>query len=94
MKASTEFLRRSEFDLTIDSSSTIRSGKSRATKIWSGVYQSLLSLFVGQSEPRIWQSIDRTGATVWHVHDPANGYSAYFGSETEVRIWLDQRYYF
>jgi hypothetical protein len=94
MKASTEFLRRSEFDLTINSSSTIRSSKSRATKIWSGVFQSLLSIFVSQSEPRIWQSLDRTGTMVWHVYDPANGHSACFGSETEVRVWLDQRYYF
>jgi hypothetical protein len=46
---------------------------------------------VGSEEPQIWQS-DRAGSSVWHVYDPVTNQTSVFPSESEVRVWLDQRY--
>lgn len=48
-------------------------------------------------EPRIWTSIIKSGPhagqTQWHVYDPLTHHRAVLSSETDVRVWLDQRYY-
>ena len=51
------------------------------------------SLFVNQNEPNIQKKRDRHGNSYWQVHDYKNNKSLTFGSDKEVRIWLEQRYY-
>ena len=46
----------------------------------------------GSTEPQIWQSCDRAGSSFWQVYDPVADQTSVFQSETEVRVWLDQRY--
>ncbi|HIK55559.1 MAG TPA: hypothetical protein IGS37_10410 [Synechococcales cyanobacterium M55_K2018_004] len=57
------------------------------------VGRSLLRWLSGDSEPRVWQTCDRQGHTIWHLYDPATQGKTQFGSEAEVRAWLEQRYY-
>jgi hypothetical protein len=59
-------------------------------KIW----QHLVKFIVSSSELQVWQETDRHGQTFcWHAYDPATGHSACFGSEDEVRMWIEQSYY-
>lgn len=45
------------------------------------------------NEPKITQQFDRQGrSTGWRVFDPETGYTIAFGSEVEVRLWLEHRY--
>jgi hypothetical protein len=53
----------------------------------------LIQLIVGTHEVQIWQVNDRAGNVYWRVYDPATKASTSFGSSSEVRIWLEQRYY-
>ncbi|HEY9700778.1 MAG TPA: hypothetical protein V6D10_26225 [Trichocoleus sp.] len=46
----------------------------------------------GSSEPQIQFKRDRLGNHFWRVYDPTTNQSTSFSSETEVRIWLEQRY--
>lgn len=63
---------------------------SRFNRIWQAFTQALFS----SNEPRVWQKVDRQGQTIaWFVYDPTIARSICFGSELEVRLWLEQRYY-
>ncbi|MBF2025890.1 MAG: hypothetical protein IGS48_03870 [Oscillatoriales cyanobacterium C42_A2020_001] len=42
---------------------------------------------------RVWQRRDRRGDAVWHGYDPTNGDYVSFGTEDEIRSWIEQRYY-
>lgn len=45
------------------------------------------------AEPKIFQKCDRAGNLYFVVYDPKSGQRLTLGSEREVRIWLEQRYY-
>ncbi len=45
-----------------------------------------------RDEPKITQCRDRKGNLYYQVYDPTTHRSASFGSESEVRWWLEQRY--
>ena len=45
-------------------------------------------------EPQVWQNFDRHGnSSGWQVFDPVTGRTTAFGSDLEVRLWLDQQFY-
>ncbi|WP_404789863.1 hypothetical protein [Altericista sp. CCNU0014] len=48
---------------------------------------------VQTSEPKVSHKRDRQGHLYYQVYDPLSGVSASFGSEAEIRAWLEQRYY-
>jgi uncharacterized protein YaeQ len=44
-------------------------------------------------EPQVWRKVDRQGQTIyWNVYDPKSGRTGQFGSEMEVRMWLEDLY--
>lgn len=45
------------------------------------------------SEVRVWQKRDRAGHPGWHGYDPISGDYVCFGTEDEIRSWIEQRYY-
>ena len=45
-----------------------------------------------RDEPKITQCRDRQGNLYYQVYDPVTNRSDSFGSESEVRWWLEQRY--
>lgn len=45
------------------------------------------------AEPEVWQSVDSSGQTWWHVYSPRTGERADLASEDEVCIWLEQSFY-
>lgn len=44
-------------------------------------------------EVRVWQRRDRLGHVGWHGYDPTTGDYVCFGTEDEIRSWIEQRYY-
>lgn len=62
--------------------------------LMKNTWQHFLTLLVHSSELQVWQESDRQGRTFsWHAYDPLTGRSACFGSEEEMRIWIEQSYY-
>ncbi|MGJ3248472.1 MAG: hypothetical protein ACFE0I_20615 [Elainellaceae cyanobacterium] len=45
------------------------------------------------SEPHVWQTQNDAGQTVWSAYDPSNGREIHGVSESEMRIWLEERHY-
>ncbi len=59
----------------------------------SRLLQQVVASLTKAPEPRIGRVKDSFGKTAWCVYDPITGQSARLASETEVRIWLEERYY-
>ncbi|NJM78092.1 MAG: hypothetical protein HC852_22875 [Acaryochloridaceae cyanobacterium RU_4_10] len=57
------------------------------------VKKAIAAWIVQTSEPKVSQRRDRKGRTYYQVYDPGSNTSAAFGSEAEIRAWLEQRYY-
>ena len=55
--------------------------------------QWLLAAATGSSDPIVRQRRDRHGQTYYTIYDPISQRRTTCASETEVRAWLDQRYY-
>ena len=51
------------------------------------------SLTTNRNEPYIKRKSDRYGNLYWQIYDYQTNKSYTFGSELEVRAWLEQRYY-
>lgn len=64
--------------------------------VWTAIGKLVQLLFThaaNSADPQISHKRDRQGRLIWYVYDPATHQSAQFSSESEVRSWLDQRYY-
>lgn len=61
-----------------------------AAKILTNIGHSLL---VPKNELQVEQKRDRHGNSFWQVYDPTNKKSYTFGSDREVRSWIEKRYY-
>jgi len=60
---------------------------------WQRWGQALFRYFLGAKEPRIVTKIDRDGHLFYEVYDPIDRRHHTFGSEHDVRVWLEERYY-
>ncbi len=49
----------------------------------------IMGLTLLATQPQIKQKCDRDGQSYWQIYDPASGHFTLLGSETEVRIWLE-----
>jgi hypothetical protein len=57
------------------------------------LFQWVLNTAAGSAEPQITQKRDRAGNLYFKVYDPSSGESMSFGSEREIRTWIEQRYH-
>jgi hypothetical protein len=53
----------------------------------------IVEYFNSQPEIKVWQRQDRFGNDYWEVYDPNTHRSASFGSEEEVRIWIEELFH-
>ncbi|MEH2237982.1 hypothetical protein [Nostoc sp.] len=59
-------------------------------KLW----QHFVIWMASGSDLQVWPESDwRGNISSWHAYDPITGRSACFGSEEEMRIWIDKCYY-
>ncbi|MDX2212787.1 MAG: hypothetical protein SFY66_05800 [Oculatellaceae cyanobacterium bins.114] len=79
-----------------DSNSTLSAQKPFVKSGLAASVSQTVSNFVahlsGTSEPQIWQTQDQAGDILWNVYDPSTHQTSVFHSETEVRVWIDERY--
>jgi hypothetical protein len=74
----------------------VRAGRSRPalsarlSDLWQGV---LSHLSISTAEPRTWTSLTADGQTLWNAYDPVSGKTIRHASDSEVRTWLEERYY-
>lgn len=62
-------------------------------QLWHKVKQGCEDWLATRNEPKVTQQFDRQGRSLgWRVFDPETGYTISFGSELEVRLWLEHRY--
>lgn len=54
--------------------------------------RTLMHQLTGSSEPRVWQTHDAYGQTLWNANDPTTSRTIRNASENEIRIWLEERY--
>jgi len=58
------------------------------------LWQHLVIWMNSSSDLQVWQELDHRGHTsCWHAYDPITGRSVCFGSEEEMRVWIDKCYY-
>ncbi len=57
------------------------------------IWQHFIYVVSSHNELQVWQKTDRYGNTYWQAYDPVTGRSTSLGSEDEMRIWIEQRYY-
>ena len=62
-------------------------------KYLAAIYDFWLDIITVKTEIQVQRKCDRQGNIYWLVFDPVTGYSSCFSSESEVRIWIEQRYY-
>lgn len=58
-------------------------------QIWHHVVYSITH----PTEPHISHRSDGAGNSYFKIYDPTTGKSGAFGSEQEIRAWLDQHHY-
>ncbi|KPQ34551.1 MAG: hypothetical protein HLUCCA11_14725 [Phormidesmis priestleyi Ana] len=70
--------------------STLKGIETQLKKMW----KALALQMSDASAPHIWQTQDATGEIFWNAQDPTSGRTIRHASETEMRIWLEERYRF
>ncbi len=55
--------------------------------------RNLCAALLKSNELQVHQHRDRKGNTWWRAFDPVTDESVSFGSEAEMRSWIEQRYY-
>ncbi|MDX2244463.1 MAG: hypothetical protein NW224_27635 [Leptolyngbyaceae cyanobacterium bins.302] len=72
-----------------NTSSLIARLNSVMTQFWNNIWDWIVT----HDDPKVRERFDRQGRRIgWQVFDPETGYTISFGSELEVRLWLEHRY--
>jgi hypothetical protein len=56
------------------------------------ILQALVAKLSSSNDPQIKLHYNFKGQEYWNVHDPMTGKTATLMDESEVRVWLEQRY--
>jgi hypothetical protein len=60
---------------------------------WKQLWNGWVRILKPSSDPSVTQKRDRSGHQSFEVYDPMTQKYGEFGSELEIRAWLEQRYY-
>ncbi len=52
-------------------------------------WQQVVQAWSNPPELRVWQRRDRSGQVHWYTYDPYTNQSASFGSEADVKAWIN-----
>ncbi|MEB3355587.1 MAG: hypothetical protein VKK04_02485 [Synechococcales bacterium] len=55
-------------------------------------WREFLNFLTPSPDPRISTFTNAHGETIWRVYDPVSQQAASLSSESELRVWLEQRY--
>lgn len=85
-----ELIQPSDLERSTPNSPNRLSGAQSRLSAWG---RTLLKYFLGSKEPQIATKRDLDGHVYYVVFDPVDRRRYMFGSEHEVRVWLEGRYY-
>ncbi|MUL35422.1 hypothetical protein BWI75_03380 [Gloeocapsopsis sp. AAB1 = 1H9] len=71
--------------------------KAKYTNVFAplkSIWQQVINYLNAKHELQVWQSSDRDGHTWWNAYDPITGRTTKRNSETEMRAWIEERYYY
>lgn len=66
---------------------------SSTSQVFSNLWQALREMIARCAEIQVWQKSDRQGNLYWHGYNPHNGDYVSFGTEAEIRMWIEEHYY-
>ena len=81
------------WELELITDPIVNSEKSRLITWLNDLWWALARSLTIAHEPKVWESKDWFGNTVWNVYLPKTGQTVRFSSEAEVRIWLEEHLY-
>jgi len=61
--------------------------------MWQKMWQSLINVMSTSSELQVWHTVGHGGHGCWHAYHPVTRRSQSFGTEAEMRMWIEQQYY-
>jgi hypothetical protein len=93
MKMTAKFVERYPISLTEYWELEGFSRKQKPESLVSRIFQTLIAKLSSSTEPQIKLRYSPSGHEYWHVYDPTTGKAATFTAETDVRVWLEQRYH-
>ena len=67
--------------------------ESSLLRVIKSCWQSFTKYVSSSSDLQVWQASDRKGNKYWQAYDPIKNRSVAFGSEIEMRMWIEQYYY-
>jgi len=70
--------------------------KAKRTDVFApikSIWQQVVNYLNATNELQVWQSSDRNGRTWWNAYDPITGRTTKRDSESEMRTWIEERYY-
>jgi hypothetical protein len=56
------------------------------------IWQKLILLLTSSSELQVWSNCNENSEISWHAYDPITRRYACFGSEDDMRAWIEQRF--
>lgn len=62
-------------------------------RVIKSCWQSFTKYVSSSSQLQVWQTSDCNGNKYWQAFDPIKNRSVCFGSEAEMRMWIEQYYY-
>jgi hypothetical protein len=93
MKPSEICLFRERLEVIFSQSEEKRVKNPKSFSALKTIWQHFSTILTKSNELRVWQRTDRFGNTWWNAYDPATGRSTSVTSESEMRIWIEERYY-
>ncbi|GAB4142620.1 MAG: hypothetical protein Fur0046_19250 [Cyanobacteria bacterium J069] len=68
---------------------TERTWKAMLNELW----QMAIARLDVSGEPHVWQTRNAQGDVLWNAYDPKTGKAVSKASDTDLRTWLEGRYY-
>lgn len=88
-----QWQRYKELELIADSEPQPRTIRATRQAWLHEIWQALDIALFRDLESRMWQSIDKTGRTSWHIYNPKTGNTLDLTSNDEICMWLEQLFY-
>lgn len=93
MKNPTNYLAIEKPESNFNQTENNKIAKKQIFSILTVFSKQLSQSLLGCDEPKIWVTFDKSGKKNWHAYDPVTGRYVSVDSETEMRVWIEKRYY-
>lgn len=93
MKMTARFIERYPLSLTEYWELESFNKKQKPESLVSRIFQTLIAKLSSGNDPQIKLKYSPSGHEYWQVYDPITAKAETFATETDVRVWVEQRYH-